>query len=315
MNLDHPSIRALLTAAMAAPSGHNSQPWLFHLGPETIQLRPDFRRALPVVDPERRELFISLGCALENLCIQASTLQLAPQVSLSPEAITVRLEPSALVEPDPLAEAIFRRQSNRSLYDGRPIPPALLAPLLKPSADTTIHAYARGTADFQRLADAVRRGNEAQMGDPAFRAELLSWIRFNRAHSLATRDGLSNAVLGAPNLPRWLSRLIVRSMLNARTQNRADARQLARCSHLLLLSTAGDDPNSWISCGRSLQRLLLGLTAAGIAAAYLNQPCEVPTLRAELADVLGARPQILLRIGYGHKQAYSLRRPLEALVD
>ncbi len=316
MNLKQQTLETLLTAAVAAPSGHNSQPWLFTVGTDAIVLRPDFSRALPVVDPEHRELFISLGCALENLCLQASTLQLAPTVSQGADGtITVQLAPAATV-PDPLAEAIFRRQSNRGLYDGRRIPAEQLVPLLYAPVGITINAYERDSPEFTRLAAAVQQGNTAQLDDPAFRAELLSWIRFNEAHSLAHRDGLSNAVLGAPNLPRWLARLIVGAMLNPRRQNRVDGRHLAHSSHLLLLSTSGDDRTAWIAAGRALQRLLLGLSAAGLAAAYLNQPCEMPPLRAQLRAELVPEgfPQILLRIGYGQNQAYSLRRPVAAMV-
>lgn len=65
------------------------------------------------------------------------------------------------------------------------------------------------------------------MHDLAFKAELLSWIRFNRRHSNTTRDGLSNAVMGAPNLPAWLSRPIIKTMLNERRQNRSDRQSFA----------------------------------------------------------------------------------------
>ncbi|MDO4657234.1 hypothetical protein [Kingella sp. (in: b-proteobacteria)] len=118
-------------------------------------------------------------------------------------------------------------------------------------------------------------GNAAQMHDPAFKAELLSWIRFNKSHSNATHDGLSYAVIGAPNLPAWISRPIIRTMLNAKRQNRSDRAKIASSSHLLLAS-ADNHPVAWLATGRMLQRTLLALTQHNIAHAYLNQPCEVP---------------------------------------
>lgn len=79
MNADSrisPSIRAdylfMIEQAVRAPSGHNTQPWKFRLFPDHIDILPDFSRALPVVDPDHRELFVSLGCAAENLCIAAA---------------------------------------------------------------------------------------------------------------------------------------------------------------------------------------------------------------------------------------------------
>ena len=47
--------RSLLRYAILAPSGHNTQPWLFRLTGAGVEVRADRRRALPVVDPHDRE--------------------------------------------------------------------------------------------------------------------------------------------------------------------------------------------------------------------------------------------------------------------
>ena len=52
--------------ASKAPSGHNTQPWKFHITDGTITVLPNLEVALPVVDRSNRELFISLGCAVET---------------------------------------------------------------------------------------------------------------------------------------------------------------------------------------------------------------------------------------------------------
>src|SRR5215469_16093227 len=60
-------LRFLLQYAVLAPSGHNSQPWMFKIDEDTVELYADRSRALPVVDPDDRELTISCGAALLNL--------------------------------------------------------------------------------------------------------------------------------------------------------------------------------------------------------------------------------------------------------
>ena len=52
--------------ASKAPSGHNTQPWKFHITDGTITVLPNLEVALPIVDRNNRESFISLGCAVEN---------------------------------------------------------------------------------------------------------------------------------------------------------------------------------------------------------------------------------------------------------
>ena len=67
MNLSVPQLQTLVQAATLAPSSHNTQPWLFRLEGQVIELLADRTRALPVNDPDDRELTISCGCALFNL--------------------------------------------------------------------------------------------------------------------------------------------------------------------------------------------------------------------------------------------------------
>jgi len=57
----------LLRYAVLAPSGHNTQPWLFCVRDDIVDLYGDRAQALAVVDPDDRELTISCGAALFNL--------------------------------------------------------------------------------------------------------------------------------------------------------------------------------------------------------------------------------------------------------
>jgi hypothetical protein len=59
--------RGLVDHARRAPSSHNTQRWWFRVTEAAIDLIADRTRALPVNDPEDRELTISCGAALMNL--------------------------------------------------------------------------------------------------------------------------------------------------------------------------------------------------------------------------------------------------------
>ena len=316
----------LIRAATQAPSGHNSQPWWFETTEHSIIISPNLDKALPAVDGQHRELFISLGCALENLCTKATELHYQPQVSLSDEGvITVDLQKSDTVIPDPLATVIEKRQTNRSEYEDKNIDPVLLQSLMdrlykevpETKGQVKLYTFAKETPPFEILTQAVLQGNTVQMGDPAFKSELLSWIRFNKKHSESTHDGLSYAVLGAPNLPRWVTEPIVKASLKAKTQNKTDLKKIQSSSHMVLLTTEKNDIDTWIQTGRTLERFLLLLTQEGIAHAYLNQPCEVPEISATLREnlpIAHAYPQILLRLGYAQPMAYSKRKDIREVI-
>ncbi len=73
----------------------------------------------------------------------------------------------------------------------------------------------------------------------------------------------------------------------------------------------------WIDLGRILERILLKTTEMGISHAYLNQPNEVSELSLEMAKKLGISneyPTVLIRVGYGEKMPYSLRRNIESCI-
>ena len=116
--------RAIIEAATRAPSGHNSQPWLFTINSEDhITLAPDFSRRLPAVDPDNRELFISLGCATENLCLAATHFGYTAQTTLADNsAVHITLHQQPETEHSAQTEAIYaqipHRQTNRATYNG-----------------------------------------------------------------------------------------------------------------------------------------------------------------------------------------------------
>ena len=62
----------LVRMATLAANGHNTQPWMFRLSTGRMTILPDFARRTAVVDPDDHHLFVSLGCAAENLAIAAA---------------------------------------------------------------------------------------------------------------------------------------------------------------------------------------------------------------------------------------------------
>ena len=303
----------LATLASRAPSGHNTQPWLFDQEGDTFIIRPDFSKALPVVDPDHRELYISLGCAAENTLLAGGK-----QLTMDNGQLTIHFSPSAkpIVNCQlSIVNSITSRQMNRRLYNRHPITAKSLSALtaVRPEANTNFYLWENGSEPFERLKPFIRKGNEIQMNDPAFLAELKSWIRYNKRQAEATRDGLSYAVFGAPNLPACLSKAIMGSMLKSSVQNRSDMKKLASASHVALFTTQHNTIEEWIRLGQTLQRFLLAATQEGIATAFLNQPCEVRSLAEDIRETFPIHrefPTLLLRLGYAKKMPYSLRRAI-----
>ena len=72
--LEATEVRTVLSAAAAAPSVHNTQPWRFRVRGQTIDLLADRDRQLQAQDPDGRALLMSCGAALLNLRVAAELL-------------------------------------------------------------------------------------------------------------------------------------------------------------------------------------------------------------------------------------------------
>lgn len=120
--------KELIQKAIKAPSGHNTQPWKFKTDEDSITIYPDYNRSLPIVDADNHALFISLGCALENLVIAAQHFGFKTNITYyteqaGSESIVVQLTPSsAEKENGVLFNSIDIRQATRNKYNREPIP-------------------------------------------------------------------------------------------------------------------------------------------------------------------------------------------------
>ena len=306
--------------ASKAPSGHNTQPWKFHITDSTITVLPNLDVALPVVDRNNRELFISLGCAVENLCIAASYFGYTTHIiECSIEAIILELTKNALTIEDSLFHQIEKRQTNRNIYNGNKISDGILQQLQSIPKENGIQFYFTeiNTPFANTITQYIMKGNEIQMADIAFKNELLSWMRFNKKQVEATHNGLSYLVFGNPPLPRILARPIVSLFLKPNAQNKSDRKKIDSSSHFVVCTTKQDTIEEWINLGLTLQRFLLKVTEIGISYAFLNQPCEVAALAFDLREKLPVNkehPTLIMRIGYAKQIPYSPRKKIETLL-
>lgn len=306
--------------ASKAPSGHNTQPWKFHVAEAAITIIPDLEAALPVVDGNNRELFISLGCAAENLCMAAGYFGYTAHITeCSIKGIIVKLSKNELAVKDPLFHQIEKRQTNRSIYNGHQISDEILDRLQSVRKENGVQFYFTeiGTPLADTITRYIMKGNEIQMKDIAFKNELLSWMRFNKKQVEATHNGLSYLVFGNPPLPRILARPIVSLFLRPKVQNKSDRRKTDSSSHFVVCTTQQDTIKEWIALGQTLQRFLLKATESGISYAFLNQPCEVKALAADLREKLPVNkeyPTLIMRIGYAKPTPYSPRKEIEIMI-
>jgi hypothetical protein len=308
----------MLRYATLAANGHNAQPWKFALRPNAVEIHPDYSRRLAAVDPTNRELWISLGCALENLLLAARAVGYAPAVAYPDPLDSIRITLTEdRPQTDTLLDAIPLRQCTRSEYDGKAIRASHLNQLQQMPLEhgIGIHTITSG-AGLSTLADYVHQATLGQYADQPFRAELIHWLRFDKKEVLASFDGLFSSCAGSPAVPRWLGQLFVNG---SKPQDFADAdvKKLRSSAGAFVISSASEHKADWVRAGQVYQRLALTMTLLNLKSAFLNQPIEVSHLRPQLGNSLGlvaGNPQLLIRFGYANAMPRSLRRPVEQVL-
>lgn len=306
---------ACVRAATLAPSIHNSQPWRFRIRPDGVDVYADWRRRLEVIDPDGRQLVISVGAAIFNLRLAIHQCGQTPSVRLRPSADEPQLlaaidlagpatSDSAL---DELASAMPLRHTNRLPFLPDPVTTVLLDELVAAAAaeDANLRAVPEPARDVVwRLVWAA----EAKLRDAGlYRAELAEWSH-QRAGPVVPRP--TAGWHAAETLP-------LRDFGLLTPFRRAPVKPDDTYPVILVLATPADATDDQLRAGQALERVWLTATARGLAVAPMSQPLGVPGLRRMMADPGGGEwPQVILLLGYAPPTTPTPRRDVsETLVD
>ncbi|MFJ9949748.1 Acg family FMN-binding oxidoreductase [Kitasatospora sp. NPDC091207] len=303
--LDAVALEKLVSAAVAAPSIHNTQPWHFRLQPETsvLEVRAARERALPAADPQGRAMHISVGAAVLNLRVAARHLGWAPEVRLLPDPAdpdlfaTVRLDETSPVRApgtEGLYDAIWRRHSVRTPFTGAPIPADVLDGLVTAARAEEATLRLPGAEETARLLELTAEAERRNTTDPAQRTESRNWIRSGDVPPY----GIPVRALGPQDRE---GRLPVRDFAAIRPVDHQPAATFESEPRIAVLTTALDRPEDWLRTGLALEHVLLEATVHGVRASLLHQAMEWPELRwAAREPHLGPEcVQFLIRLGYG----------------
>lgn len=311
--------KELVKYAIRAPSSHNTQPWKFMVLDDEIRIHPDYARALSVVDSDNHALWISLGCALENLVIAATNFNKKSDVSIhldneSRRFIRVKLIASNMTDADDLFDYIEKRQSTRNKYNGKKIPVQDLKSLRNSFDFHGISTRFFSQNEFPLLEPFIIEGSNRQFINKEFVNELMSWVRFSKKEAKANKDGLWASAMGFPNIGKFIGHVIMKHFITAKSEAKRWKKLIDSSSSFALFITDKNDVEHWITLGRAFQRFALTATKLNISHAHVNMPCEEIEVREKMAKYLklfDKHPLLLIRLGYANKMPYSFRRSVE----
>jgi hypothetical protein len=287
---------ALVRAAVLATNAHNTQPWLFRVSSDRIDLYAVLDRNIGTIDSLRREMYISLGCALENLTLAAVAHGFAPAVRVMPDPSDQTFVARIDLTPgrdaaSALYAAIPARHTDRALYSSQMVAPETLKAMqaLIDLPDVSL-VWFTGTEEKRTFSDLTLRATEAIIADPAQAADDFAWYRTSWSELQTRKDGVTLDAAGIGNVLRVLGKLVPVS----REQSDQGWLTATRDTQLPTAAAFGtlairDSINNVqrIQAGRTWQRMHLWGTTQGIAMQPLNQVVE----RAEREQTAGLEPE------------------------
>jgi nitroreductase len=305
-------LRFLLRYAILAPSAKNSQPWAFSVQENRLHIIADYRRGQAIADPDRRELYISLGCALENLLVAAEHFGFRHGITYFPEpghdelVATVHFAPGGVpshARAGATLNAILQRHNDNSVFQPMPVPEQLRTRLVACCVEPDLRLHLTDDRHFRRWIEALTmEADRVEFANPAFRKELGNWIR--------------QGVFGAPTLVARVEGLAVSKIDLGESVARQDHAIVESAALIGLVSAMGDSHLTHVRAGQLFERLWLTATAMGVSIHPMSQTMRRPELRSAVGELLPSPdwvPQHLFRVGFSSRREnhHTPRRPVE----
>ncbi len=318
-----PDGAAILRYASLAPSGHNAQPWAVRILKEDEWIvEADPSRRLPAVDPENRELLLSLGAFTENLVTAAGALGYRARVTVigqdpfARDMVHVRLEkaePSAYL----LKRLETRRTVKRGLQD-RELRDEEVRALANPFEGRLFY-FPRGTTHAECIREGAVESFRVQSLRDAAQKELAQWVRFSNRAAREHRDGLTTEGMEITGFSGWYVRHFMdpEDVLSKGFRERGidgTAELAAEGAGWFIVTSEGSSVSDLIDTGRRFERMALLARERGVGIHPMTQVLEEDVGRRRIQEnhPSGITPQFVLRVGTisPYPDPVSLRRPV-----
>jgi nitroreductase len=246
---------------------------------------------------------MSLGAAVENICIATEAYGGKPRVEYTPEkeqAARISFTwPATWSSPNTEAlEIILRRKTNRSDYKTEELDATSLPTSgFNPATITT--SIIQDSAIRSEIGKLFSKADLLLM-NKQFKKELATWVHHNWTNR---PTGMPAGVQGLPGPVSLAAKFILSHAPIEKDQAKKDDRQVAHAPLLAIVSGVNDEPATWLEAGRVFERICLQATASGFDSAPLASIVEADETREALQKLLKTPnlPLALLRIGHATK--------------
>jgi nitroreductase len=318
---------AILYYASLAPSGHNAQPWVVKVTSQREWIiGGDPKRRLPAVDPQNRELLLSIGAFVENLAIAASAMgyeaemEVIGKTSADEDLVKISLKKGRQGNY-PLKRLASRRTVKQGFR-----PDEIRSEDVKALSDPLkgrLFYYPRGSDHAKCIQEAALETLRLQTYRDEAQKELADWIRFSNEDARKYRDGLTTESMDIKGFAGWYVRNfmdrgdVTKESFRKQGVDLA-AKQVEQGGGWFIVTSQGASVSDLIETGRKFERMALMAGEKKIGIHPMTQCLEEKQGLEKIASNHSAEvvPQFVLRVGYidEYPGPVSLRRPLSWFV-
>ena len=276
----------IVSAAIAAPSGDNVQPWRFTRLDDGLGVRMNTEADHSFFNVHQYATLISCGAAAENAAVAARSLGHAATVDL-PEVI----DRSGLVatvvvgrgtREDFLGDVLWDRCTNRRHFRREDLSPGILGRIEAEAKGLGCALHVVRGAGLSSLARIVFQADRIRTEHRGLHEHFMRMVRFDPEAARTSGDGLPlknlhGGVAGEFFLKQtrdWRRMAVANTLGLGRVVALHSAQGIRNCGAACLLTAPGRSWRDFVTGGRALERCWLKLTALGLA----MQPMTAVTL-------------------------------------
>jgi hypothetical protein len=313
----------ILHYASLAPSILNMQPWIVRISDHRkwmVSIDPS--RVATALDPENREILLSIGAFIENLSLAASVKGLHPEISvLAQSPFDKDIVQVEFVHKPPVDYPLQRLELRRTVKKG------FQDKILTLETESTLTAvdkdhffyFPSGTEHATCIRDSVIEQFRIQLNREDAQAEVIKWMRFSDEDAEKNLDGLTLEGMEIGGIPGWYLRHFAEPpdflKPGYRDKSLDYTSTLAQEGAGWIVITSKDKTvSSLIETGRRFERMALLAREHNVAIHPMSQCLEE---KAGINQILSSHlnefhPQLILRVGYidFYPPPVSLRRPM-----
>lgn len=305
--------------ASLAPNSHNAQMWRVNIDPDkqTVVIGLDRSRLLPEVDPENREMTISLGCYTGMLmeAFQVFGYDCSIEPLSGHDCVRLSYRKVSDVISQERIDRIYKRHTDKSAFTDAVLTDAQIKSMV---LSDHVYYYSKGTQQFSYIKENMLAAIAQQSYDSAKAAELAKWLRLSNSEALEKKDGLPAEQLDLTGIVKALYYLTTTresATKDTFVKQGIDtaSKQLNGCVGFLVI-TSEDNREAFLKCGIELVRIWLSAVECGVSVHPMSAILEEEPYCSRIAQELnlGEQPQMVLRLGIANQYGVNaaIRRDL-----